>query len=120
VVRSGGKPALTRYRVLRAFDQAAALAECKLATGRTHQIRVHMAQIGHALVGDPLYGRNRTGSAKLRAVPEPVRKSLVFFPRQALHAVAIEFIHPRSMEIMRFSSEMPLDIQGLISSLESI
>jgi 23S rRNA pseudouridine1911/1915/1917 synthase len=120
VVRTGGKPALTRYRVLRAFGQAAALTECKLATGRTHQIRVHMAQIGHALVGDPLYGRNRTGSAKLRAVPEPVRKSLVFFPRQALHAVAIEFIHPRSMEIMRFSSEMPLDIRGLIGSLESI
>ena len=136
-VVTGGKPALTRYRVLQAFGIAAALVECELATGRTHQIRVHMTHVGHPLVGDPVYGSRRSGgpggrrlagntvgnaagNAGQRLVTEQVRDALVGFPRQALHAVAIRFNHPRDGRQMRFESELPLDIQALIGSLESI
>jgi 23S rRNA pseudouridine1911/1915/1917 synthase len=136
-VVSGGKPALTRYRVLQAFGTAASLVECELATGRTHQIRVHMTHVGHPLVGDPVYGSRRSGgpggrrlagntvgnaagNAGRRLVTEQVRDALVGFPRQALHAVAIRFNHPRDSRQMRFESDLPLDIQALIGSLESI
>jgi 23S rRNA pseudouridine1911/1915/1917 synthase len=137
-VVSGGKPALTRYRVLQAFGTAASLVECELATGRTHQIRVHMTHVGHPLVGDPVYGNRRSGgpahrvsahrgstgnsvgNAKQRVATEQVREALVGFQRQALHAVALRFNHPRDARQMRFESDLPLDIHALISSLESI
>jgi 23S rRNA pseudouridine1911/1915/1917 synthase len=130
---SGGKPALTRYRVLKAFGTVASLVECTLATGRTHQIRVHMTHVGHPLVGDPVYGSRRSGgpahrgstgnsvgNAKQRVATEQVRDTLVGFQRQALHAVALRFNHPRDARQMRFESDLPLDIHALISSLESI
>jgi len=129
---SGGKPALTRYRTLRAFGTAAALVECTLATGRTHQIRVHMTHVGHPLIGDPVYGGRRgnpkvgngrtggTPGSRVREIPEQARQALVGFQRQALHAVAIRFIHPRSGQPMQFASDLPLDIRSLIDSLESI
>lgn len=132
-VVSGGKPALTRYRVLKAFGTWASLVECTLATGRTHQIRVHMTHVGHPLIGDPVYGVRKTGikgaskgigpgaaSAKARGLPEPVRDAVVALGRQALHAVALRFNHPRDARPMQFESELPLDIQRLIGSLESI
>jgi 23S rRNA pseudouridine1911/1915/1917 synthase len=110
VVEQGGKAALTRYRVLRGFGTSAALVECRLATGRTHQIRVHLASKGHPLVGDQTYGRGRAA-----ALP-PLRD----FPRQALHAQVIGFAHPASGEYLEFSSHLPRDITDLIKSLESI
>lgn len=113
-----GKPAVTRYSVVRAFGLSAALVECKLLTGRTHQIRVHMTHVGHPLVGDPLYGRLRP--PKLRALPGDLREALTAFPRQALHAVALEFLHPATSVRMRFDSPFPNAIQSLIHKLESL
>jgi 23S rRNA pseudouridine1911/1915/1917 synthase len=119
VVAGGGKPALTRYRVTRGFGAAAALVECRLETGRTHQIRVHFASIGHPLLGDPLYGRSRTaGRSKL--VPAVVQASLFGFPRQALHARRLEFRHPTSGEMLAFEAELPDDLKQLITCLEQI
>jgi 23S rRNA pseudouridine1911/1915/1917 synthase len=87
-----------------------------LATGRTHQIRVHMSSIGHPLIGDPLYGRGRP---KSRA-PEPVKGLLAAFPRQALHAKTLGFEHPISREKLLFQSKIPNDLNGLINSLKGI
>ncbi len=123
VLAGGGKPAATRYRVLAAYGTAAALVECRLETGRTHQIRVHMAHIGHPLVGDPLYGRGRSGRPGGRhasSLPEPQRSRLVGFPRQALHATALTFLHPANGEPVRFAAKLPLDIRALLDTLESL
>jgi 23S rRNA pseudouridine1911/1915/1917 synthase len=111
LLASGGRPAATGYRVLTAFGTAAALVECTLETGRTHQIRVHMASIGHPVAGDPLYGRGGRQPAR--------HPALAAFPRQALHAVAIVFIHPASGLPMRFDSPLPADIHALILALEA-
>ncbi len=117
VVKRGGKPAITRYRVLRVFRDVAALVECRLATGRTHQIRVHLAEIGHPLVGDPVYGRSR---GRRRALAEPIRAEFEAFPRQALHAVGLAFTHPASRKWLTFHSELPNDIKRLIKTLEML
>jgi len=103
-----GKHAVTHYRTLETFPHAA-LVECRLETGRTHQVRVHMASIGHALLGDPVYGRT-TG---------PLRPLLtrIAFKRQALHARLLGFVHPVSGKPMRFESPTPADLQELIVEL---
>ena len=105
-----GKHAVTHYRTLERLD-AAALVECRLETGRTHQLRVHLASIGHALLGDPVYGR---APAKLR----PLLTSLGF-QRQALHAAELGFIHPVSAEKLRYVSELPEDMQHLLAELRN-
>ena len=99
-----GKHARTRYQVLEVFENAA-LVECQLETGRTHQIRVHLTHIKHPLIGDPTYGRGRA------------QKKAYEFPRQALHAAAIKFIHPRTGKSMSFTSPLPKDMQGLLKKL---
>ena len=114
-----GRPALTRYRVERTFGKEAVLLECRLATGRTHQIRVHMAERGHALIGDPTYGNQRS-LARLRALPAALREQVAAFPRQALHAVLLGFRHPATGEYVQFSSHLPADIGALIGCLERI
>jgi 23S rRNA pseudouridine1911/1915/1917 synthase len=117
VVASGGKPATTRYRVMQGFAAPVALVECRLLTGRTHQIRVHLAAIGHGVIGDPLYG-HAPAPARLKSWPAAVREALLGFPRQALHARAIEFLHPLSGQRMAFSCGLPPDMAELIALLE--
>jgi 23S rRNA pseudouridine1911/1915/1917 synthase len=119
VVPAGGKPALTRYRVQRAFKDVAALVECRLATGRTHQIRVHMTELGHPLIGDPTYGDTRS-RGRLKTLPAEARAGLLAFPRQALHANVIGFDHPWTGETLLFESPLPCDIRELIRTLDAI
>jgi 23S rRNA pseudouridine1911/1915/1917 synthase len=119
IVRQGGKTALTRYRVLRRFRDLAALLECRLATGRTHQIRVHLSTTGHPLIGDRTYGNPRS-TARLAAVPAALRERIGGFPRQALHAGLLGFHHPASREYLEFSSVLPSDIDELVRCLELI
>jgi 23S rRNA pseudouridine1911/1915/1917 synthase len=119
VVKNGGKPAATRYRVVQRFGPPtaplASLVECTLLTGRTHQVRVHLSTKGHPLVGDPLYGRSR----KKPKGWEDEAALLNAFPRQALHAYRLGFVHPASGELLRFHSNLPSDINELIEALEA-
>jgi 23S rRNA pseudouridine1911/1915/1917 synthase len=115
-VSHGGKAALTRYRVMRAYGTSAALVECRLATGRTHQIRVHMSSRGHPIVGDPLYLRRIPATAN--ALPDAVRRALLDFPRQALHAASLGFSHPRTGVALRFETPPPADMRALLGLLE--
>jgi 23S rRNA pseudouridine1911/1915/1917 synthase len=105
---SRGKRAVTHWRRLKPLRDAA-LIECRLETGRTHQVRVHMASIGHPLLGDPVYGRAGKGNAKLL-------KELGF-PRQALHAAELGFTHPVTKDRLSFASPMPSDMQELFNAL---
>ncbi|MFY9287664.1 MAG: RluA family pseudouridine synthase, partial [Alphaproteobacteria bacterium] len=107
-VTSRGKTALTYYTVLENFSLAS-LVECKLATGRTHQIRVHLAHIKHPVIGDPVYGANKT---RMKGNEE-----LCTFPRQALHAAQLQFIHPRSKKSLRFLAKLPKDMADLLKAL---
>nr|WP_237213202.1 RluA family pseudouridine synthase [Roseomonas sp. NPKOSM-4] len=115
VVTRGGKPALTRWRLERAFGTAAALLRCRLATGRTHQIRVHLAHAGHPLVGDPVYLRRTPAAARL--LPESLRDALLAFPRQALHAASLGFRHPVTGQALSFQTPMPSDMAALVDLL---
>jgi 23S rRNA pseudouridine1911/1915/1917 synthase len=116
VVRSGGKPAVTHYRVLRPLaDDRASLVECRLATGRTHQIRVHLTASGHPLIGDPVYGRKGG-----RGIPAQDGAGISDFPRQALDAVTLGFQHPRTGKHLRFDKKISRDISDLIERLERI
>jgi 23S rRNA pseudouridine1911/1915/1917 synthase len=103
-----GKRAVTHYRIVTALKDAA-LVECRLETGRTHQVRVHLASIGHPLLGDPVYGRPR-------ATHREVLKRLDFH-RQALHAARLGFVHPVSKQNLNFASALPSDIQELFGAL---
>ena len=116
VVPRGGKPALTHYRTQRSWQTAVALLECRLATGRTHQIRVHLATKGHPVVGDPLYLRRIPTAA--RPLPDPLRCLLLDFPRQALHAARLGFAHPRTGQSLSFTTEPPPDLRRLIAALD--
>lgn len=115
VVTRNGKHAVTNYRILRNFGLAAALATCRLETGRTHQIRVHMAHIGHPLIGDPVYLRRRPAAAKL--LPEPTRTQALDFPRQALHAEILGFSHPITGAPLHFQVPPPEDFNTLMDAL---
>lgn len=118
VVR-GGKPALTRYEVVRRWPHAALVA-LKLETGRTHQIRVHMAHIGHPIMGDVTYG-----GAEIKSGPDTRHRRAFFrnvferIPRQALHARDLEFVHPATGETVSFTSPLPDDLEWLIERLSA-
>jgi 23S rRNA pseudouridine1911/1915/1917 synthase len=112
-----GKPAVTRYKVERAFGDVAALLECRLLTGRTHQIRVHLAERGHPLVGDPVYG---TRSRRTAARSGDAVAAAALFSRQALHARHLGFTHPASGEGLAFDSDLPHDMVALINTLERL
>ncbi len=103
-----GKHAVTHYKTLEKLDHSS-LIECRLETGRTHQVRVHMASIGHSLLGDPVYGRNPT---PLRALMERIG-----FRRQALHAAVLGFQHPVTGQSVQFSSLLPADMEALLVDL---
>ena len=104
----GGKRAVTHYRTMELLRDAA-LVECRLETGRTHQVRVHMASIGHALLGDPVYGRTKGAQKALLET--------LGFRRQALHAAHLGFIHPVKSTALAFESAMPADMQELFTEL---
>lgn len=114
--RADARHAVTRYSVLARYgsgaDGLASLVECRLETGRTHQIRVHMAHVGHPLIGDQEYGR--AFATKVRKLPEPLRTEAAGFARQALHARLLAFRHPSSDVLMRFEAPMPHDMQSLV------
>ncbi len=113
-VRDDGRDAITHFRLRERF-RAHTLLECRLETGRTHQIRVHMAHLKHPIIGDSLYG----GSLKLpRGATDELVAALRGFKRQALHAETLEFVHPVSSEPVRCSAPMPADMQVLVKALQ--
>jgi 23S rRNA pseudouridine1911/1915/1917 synthase len=117
VVWANGRHAITRARVLEGFGQPPALAllECWLETGRTHQIRVHLAHAGHGLVGDPVYGGRRKLSE--RALGAPALAACGNFPRQALHAATLGFVHPVTGDDLDFEAPLPADMAELLEVL---
>ena len=108
VAEGRGKRAVTHYRMLEPLRDSA-LVECRLETGRTHQVRVHMASLGHALLGDPVYGRTPA------ALRELLKKQA--FARQALHAAELGLVHPTTGKSLSFQSPVPSDMQELLSAL---
>ncbi|NQW10617.1 MAG: RluA family pseudouridine synthase [Alphaproteobacteria bacterium] len=110
-----GKAAITHYKTRERFGTAAALLECRLETGRTHQIRVHLAHIGHPLVGDPVYGGGRR--ARADGITPEAREAIDSFARQALHATVLGFVHPTTGETVRFESPPPADLAQLLTAL---
>jgi 23S rRNA pseudouridine1911/1915/1917 synthase len=123
IMMKSGKIAVTHYHAKERYDEAASWVDCKLESGRTHQIRVHMQHIKHPLVGDPLYGmvsQEQRAQLKRSGYEEDVIKKIMAFDRQALHAREIGFVHPRSGEEMSFSSELPEDLQKLKNLFKTI
>jgi 23S rRNA pseudouridine1911/1915/1917 synthase len=122
VKRSGGRHAVTHYAVAERFGPGdkpiATLVECTLETGRTHQIRVHMAAIGHPVVGDRAYGSGFATKAAL--LPEPARAVVSAFPRQALHAYLLGFEHPVTAKEMRFESGLPADLAAQVEACKTL
>lgn len=119
VVRQGGRHAVTHYRVLERFH-GFALVECKLETGRTHQIRVHMASIGHPILGDACYGGESSRAVQL--VPpknQPLITQLKQVTRQMLHAREISFVHPRTHKEMSFGTPLPPDFAEILEALRT-
>jgi 23S rRNA pseudouridine1911/1915/1917 synthase len=114
VTRVGGKPAITHYEVLERFAVHTYL-RCRLETGRTHQIRVHMQHIGAPLVGDPVYGIR--GIIPHRVMTQTLRDALKNFRRQALHAVRLGLIHPATGQAMEWQAELPADMKALLEAM---
>ncbi len=140
VVKSGGREAITHYEVIESFslpdmsaaqrrkapgsapaEMLASLVECRLETGRTHQIRVHMAAMGHPLLGDTTYGSGfRTKVDKLVKLAPDVADALTALQRQALHAYLLAFEHPVTKQVMRFEGDIPADLARLIDALRAM
>ncbi|WP_316353191.1 RluA family pseudouridine synthase [Candidatus Trichorickettsia mobilis] len=115
IVKAGGKYATTYYHTESILlDGLISMVECKLDTGRTHQIRVHLSHVGHSVVGDQLYGHNQR---KIAGCPQALHDELLNFKRQALHSWYIEFLHPRTDQCLSFQIALATDIQQLINHL---
>jgi len=117
------REAITHYQVLETFPDAkgraaASLLHCTLETGRTHQIRVHLAHIGHPVMGDPLYARTHAASAN--RLPQQARAALAALNRQALHAAELGFVHPASGERLHFTAPPPADFRLLLQALREM
>lgn len=120
---AGGKEAITHYEVKENIADTMAWIECRLQTGRTHQIRVHMQHIKHPLVGDPLYGLPRQEGVSLlnrAGADQEIRDMIVDFPRQVLHAAEIGFIHPCTKERVILQSSLPDDLEEIKKQIKSI
>ncbi|RVC63284.1 RluA family pseudouridine synthase [Mesorhizobium sp.] len=122
--RDDARHAVTHFSVIERFGErqkdlaTASLVECRLETGRTHQIRVHMAHIGHPVVGDPDYGQ--AFRTKANRLPEPLKGAVNAFPRQALHAWLLEFRHPATHLTMRFEAPIPRDMEELVGGFRNL
>ncbi|MDF1599268.1 RluA family pseudouridine synthase [Mesorhizobium sp. YIM 152430] len=122
--RPDARHAVTHYQIVEKFGPKAdatafaSLVECRLETGRTHQIRVHMAHVGHPLIGDQTYGR--AFKTKANKLPDDLKFVVGEFPRQALHARLLQFRHPRSGEILRFEAPYPPDFAELVEALRRL
>ena len=118
------REAITHYEVIERYGEKpdatslASLVECRLETGRTHQIRVHMAHIGHPLIGDPEYGA--AFKTKANRLPDEARRIVNDFRRQALHAYLLQFEHPTSGEVMHFEAPLPADMAALLDALRDM
>jgi 23S rRNA pseudouridine1911/1915/1917 synthase len=117
-----GREAVTHWRVVATFGHGAgaiaSLLECTLETGRTHQVRVHLAHIGHPLIGDPLYGQGF--KSKLRKLPEPLSSKLASLDRQALHAATLAFVHPVTGTLLKFNSPLPPDLGEIVEAFKEL
>ena len=118
IFKDGGKKAITNYIVKRNFSNVASIVECKLLTGRTHQIRVHLSNSGNAIIGDKKYGKNKL--KLLKNVDKSLSKHIISFKRQALHAYFLSFIHPIKKIKIQFNSKLPSDINELVEKLKLI
>ena len=122
--RDDARHAVTHFTVEERFGEgqqkfaSASLVECRLETGRTHQIRVHMAHIGHPLIGDPDYGQ--AFRTKANRLPDPLKAKVAAFPRQALHARLLEFSHPDPHLTMTFEAPMPGDMEELVGGFRNL
>lgn len=114
-VRENGKSAVTHWRIVERYRHLS-LLECRLETGRTHQIRVHLGSVGHPVLGDRVYGRLRK---YVRSYPESVRRILHGFSGQALHAKTLGFLHPHTKKKVRFDSPLPEDMQAAVAVLQT-
>lgn len=119
VRHDAGKPALTRYAVLKRFGTVASLVECRLATGRTHQIRVHLSHKGHPVLGDTLYGGGLTAARRSDAGPL-VTEGVAGLNRQALHARVLGFVHPVTGENHYYEADLPKKLKDLVRVLEQM
>ncbi len=120
VMSNKPRDARTHYKVLESFGEGCALVECKLESGRTHQIRVHMEALGHPLIGDPLYGPQRTAlisKIKNAGYSPDFIKELITVSRPMLHAHVIKFLHPKTEEEMIFTCDMPYDMSNALKTL---
>jgi 23S rRNA pseudouridine1911/1915/1917 synthase len=122
VLKQRGRTAVTHWRLIETFGPAkepsASLLECTLETGRTHQVRVHLAHIGHPLIGDPLYGPGF--KSKLRTLPEPLRGRIESLDRQALHAAELAFVHPVTGRLLKFNSRFPVDLAEIVRAFKQV
>jgi len=122
VLRGKGREAVTHWRVVETLSGAtepiASLIECTLETGRTHQVRVHLAHLGHPLIGDPLYGQGF--KSKLRKLPEPLRGKLAALDRQALHAEGLAFVHPVTGTLLKFNSPLPAELAEIVEAFKEL
>ena len=114
ILISGGKTAVTHYETKEIFGGFASLVRCCLETGRTHQIRVHLSSKGHHLIGDKVYSAHAKSSLK---IPADIKDEILHFPRQALHAATLGFIHPRTNEKLFFETPLPPDLMQLLQKL---
>jgi 23S rRNA pseudouridine1911/1915/1917 synthase len=118
-ITNNGKLAITKWRILDIYSPFASLIECKLETGRTHQIRLHLSDLGHSIVGDPTYGKSLFKN-KVKSYLDKEKISLIKqFRRQALHAIKLSFDHPITNKHLNFVSPLPLDMKELIRFLKT-